>query len=265
MINEDFILRMKDLSSKTYDTIESSIYKGIIDNTKEIINGMTLEEFAKACFTSKPTILKFCKNIGLSGYSELRYKIRSSDSSKDAIFTELNISKDYNNESFKSKYIEIVKKYADYSSDWFDNNQEEVDKIINQINEGGIIYIYASNLAYSSSRNFFQKMIWGSKFVVLENDITLFESFINQSKENDIFIMISLSGKNPQTKQLINAINGKRKVFGILGPHNISQDKLWTQILVPQWENKLWDNYSVRGQLLINLFDILHFEIFNKI
>ncbi|KAF5274351.1 hypothetical protein FQR65_LT17022 [Abscondita terminalis] len=83
---------MKILASNNIENneeVQSHIYNGIMKHFNQIINGLTLEEFAKLCFSSKPTILKFCKKIGLTGYSELKYKLKAAIENNDSLHPEL--------------------------------------------------------------------------------------------------------------------------------------------------------------------------------
>jgi len=49
-----------------------------IDAHKEEVLSMSIQETAAGCYLSTATVLRLCKKIGLSGYSELKYMLKGS-------------------------------------------------------------------------------------------------------------------------------------------------------------------------------------------
>ncbi len=68
------------IDSQTLSSLSASeldVLKYINSNKARILK-MSIQEIAKECFTSTATIMRLCKKIGFSGFSELKYSISKS-------------------------------------------------------------------------------------------------------------------------------------------------------------------------------------------
>ncbi|AXK51706.1 MurR/RpiR family transcriptional regulator [Spiroplasma alleghenense] len=264
MKNENFLLKMKEISNNNFKTIDYVIYKFILDYPDKVSN-FTLNEFSAACFVSKPTVLKFCQKIGLTGFSELKFHIKNNLNLKDDLSSELTVAKEFRNTNkFKEKYLNLSNAYAQNIINNFDVLDEQILQLLNHINHSNIIYIFCANLAYYASKNFVQRVRFLNKNIILESDINLIESYISSMPKEAMVIIISLSGLNPHILQMVNWIEAKNYTFALTGVEGQISSKSDNFFLIPQDENDLWDNYSLRSQFVVGFFDLLYIELFNS-
>lgn len=261
MKNEDFILKMREIANNEFGTIDYVIYDNIQKHSEEIVD-MKLDEFAKFCYTSKPSILKFCHKIGLEGYSELKYLIKNIAKLKENVNQELSVVKEYTEaDKFRLKYANLSRVYIDLLLENYDKARETIKTLVDKINNGDVIYIFCTNLAYYAAKNFVQKMTWLNKHVILENDINIIESYISQMSNNSVTIIISLSGLNPYMLQVANWLDDKKYSFALTGEEGKLIQQVNGYCLIPQNETELWDNFSLRAKFISNFFDFLFIEI----
>ncbi|WP_027063061.1 MurR/RpiR family transcriptional regulator [Mesoplasma seiffertii] len=261
MKNEDFMLKMKEIANNDFGTINYAIYDAILKHTNEIAN-MSLEQFAKLCYTSKPSILKFCYKIGLSGYSELKFIIKNNIDAKESFNKELTVVKEFKEiDKFRLKYTNLNKKYLDLLLENYDQANDKIQTLVEKIINADVVYIFCANLAYYASKNFLQKVRWLKKNIILENDINLIESYITQMPKNSVTIIISLSGLNPHMLQISNWLGSEQYSFAISGNDGKLIKQTTDYLSIPEIENELWDNYSLRAQYVANFFDFLFVQI----
>jgi DNA-binding MurR/RpiR family transcriptional regulator len=54
---------------------EMCVYNYVVKNLKHILN-LSVRELADEVHVSTATVMRFCKKMGYSGFSELKYKIK---------------------------------------------------------------------------------------------------------------------------------------------------------------------------------------------
>ena len=76
------ILNLDDSTIKNLSTNELAVLRYVYDHTSEVSN-MSIQELAKKISYSTSTILRFCKKLGFSGFSEFKYALRSEIQTSD--------------------------------------------------------------------------------------------------------------------------------------------------------------------------------------
>lgn len=61
------------ISSLTLSELDTLRY---LDNNKDKVFDLSIQEVAKACFVSTATIMRLCKKLGYTGYSELKFHLK---------------------------------------------------------------------------------------------------------------------------------------------------------------------------------------------
>ncbi|AHI53767.1 RpiR family transcriptional regulator [Spiroplasma sabaudiense Ar-1343] len=263
MKNENFLLKMKEISNNNFKSIDYVIYKFILDNSN-LVADFTLDNFCKACFVSKPSLIKFCQKIGLSGFSELKFLIKNNLNLKSVLNSELTVTKEFlNSNKFKNKYCDLSIFYTKEIVNNFNNQSLLTNELVEKIISKDVVYIFCANLAYYASKNFLQRIRFLNKNIILENDINLIESYVSGMSLNAVIIVISLSGMNPHILQIVNWIDSKNYTFALTGCIGQISSKVNNYFLIPQIENDLWDNYSLRSNFVVQFFDLLYVELFN--
>lgn len=81
--------------------LEIIVYNYIIENSEEIAS-MSIQELAQQTHVSTTTILRFCRSLGLKGYSEFKIRLKDELKHKELIPS----GSFYQDLSFLNKYIE---------------------------------------------------------------------------------------------------------------------------------------------------------------
>lgn len=263
MKNENFILKGKQLSNFEVGSIDYAIYQTILNNADQIPN-LSLTDFAKLCFASKPSILKFCHKIGLSGYAELKYSITKNLIDHLPLNSELSVSKSIvSNNEFNQYYAKIAKKYLDYLFLKFNEDKVKIDNLVQQMKTKQKIFIFGINLAYYACKDFQQKMRWMNQEIILSHDIQEIESYCAQMDNTCLVVLITLSGNNPHIMQINNWIKPEVYRFVLSGNQGEITKKAQDYFLIPNYETELWDNFSLRSRFVGAFFDLLFMTLFN--
>ena len=92
---------------------ELCVYNYVVKNTKHVLN-LSVRELADEAHVSTATVMRFCKKMGFSGFSELKYKIRETMEQQETIKNEEANSVIEYVEYIKSKeYSDNIKKAAE--------------------------------------------------------------------------------------------------------------------------------------------------------
>lgn len=170
-----------------------SIWKFITNNKNRVVN-MTIDEMASHTNVSRTTISRFVKKIGLKGYSELKIKLNiETDSAITAHPT------DY--DSAYDSLISYLNKLKETSF------QRECELLLN----ANRIFIYGTGDIQTSVAEQFKRMFLSvHELVYTISGKTFDHSIFDIINEDDVIIMISLSGDNKQCLEIAK----KCKIIG---------------------------------------------------
>lgn len=192
-------LRVREMLTK-FSTAEGKVAECVLADLNSVI-GMSVDELALKCHTSKATIIRFCKTCGYSGYRDfmLQLAVETTNNSKDEDeYCDINAGDDiatiaksvcYNN----SKAIDDSYLIADIDS---------IEKAVNAIIPAAKIDFYGIGASYIVAEDAVSKFMRINKnctaYASTHNQIT---SAVNLSK-NDVAVAISWSG---ETMDIIEA------------------------------------------------------------
>ncbi|OOM77187.1 MurR/RpiR family transcriptional regulator [Clostridium sp. BL-8] len=180
---------------------------------QEQVAGMSLDELAKVSFSSISTIHRLCKKIGLNGFKEFKIKfveeLYSKMNKPDIIDINFPFKKD---DSQFQIAVNIKQLYIDTLNNtfsFFDTDQlkDAVDLIYN----AEIVDMYAVTNNIQTALNFQDKMQSIGRYVnvslVPMNQV--YRAAASNSKNKQVAIILSYSGKTPEIKEI--ALVLKRK------------------------------------------------------
>ncbi|RDY30663.1 MurR/RpiR family transcriptional regulator [Lachnotalea glycerini] len=197
---------------------EKNIADYILSHMKTV-QRLTAEEMGRETLTSKSTVVRLCKKLGLWGYQELKKQILVEQA------LENNMKRKH-----EPPVIDGKSRYTDYLSalDWVYEsaigkmheqlNHNIVKRVINQLNKMERIEFYSSGLGYAIGE------ATAHRYSTLGIESTAYSSInevflaTNKSNPKTAAFVISLSGKNPSA--INNAEMLKRYgiyVIGIVG------------------------------------------------
>lgn len=231
------IEKLQDKSGFTES--EKCIADYIIKN-KNQVQRLTAKELAKETLTSKSSIVRFCKKLGVSGFQELKKHIYTE------IVLEVKETKNHkllmiDNKSTYSDYLQSV----DFLYQFVVNrmhgqlNHNVIKRIMNRLNKMERIDFYSSGLGHSIGE------ATAHKYSALGIESMAYSSIneafwaTNKNNQKTAAFVISLSGKNPSVIHIAKSL--KRYgiyVIGIAG-HSSKEMKEHCDEVVPMIEGKI--------------------------
>jgi DNA-binding MurR/RpiR family transcriptional regulator len=205
-------LNIDIINSLTLSELDTLRY---IDNNKEKVYELSIQELAKNTFVSTATIMRLCKKIGFSGFAELKYHLKE----------EINLSKQ-NRKVFTFKDI-------------LDQNLEGVINTIPLIDEGKVNAI-VELLNKPMNVHFFGKGLtstvleYGSKLLLSHARINIFYQDTHIAHiaaglmtKDDLLFVASLSGNTHQVVRMAQIAKSRGAVVvAITGSSDNALSKL---------------------------------------
>ncbi|MBA4686281.1 MAG: MurR/RpiR family transcriptional regulator [Candidatus Galacturonibacter soehngenii] len=258
------IEKLQDKSGFTES--EKCIADYILKN-KNQVQQLTAKELAKETLTSKSSIVRFCKKLGVSGFQELKKHIYTE------IVLEVKETKNHkllmiDNKSTYSDYLQSV----DFLYQFVVNrmhgqlNHNVMKRIMNRLNKMERIDFYSSGLGHSIGE------ATAHKYSALGIESMAYSSIneafwvTNKNNQKTAAFVISLSGKNPSVIHIAKSL--KRYgiyVIGIAG-HSSKEMKEHCDEVVPMIEGKIPTGMEHMAIVLsLNyIFDLIFTSLYGK-
>lgn len=185
-------MRIDELINKYYDKLNENdklICKFIMKNKNNCYK-FSIEEFARKCNVSTTTLFRFAQKISLSGFSELKARLRlEAENTKNEETDFLsNVTDSYH------KMIEVIKK-------------RDCRNIFEKIYYARRIIIYGSGYTQARVASEFKRIFLPTQKIIYDihgHDVA--SSIINLSKSDDFVIIISLSGESEEVIKLVERL-----------------------------------------------------------
>ncbi len=190
---------LADGKNNTYAAIAAYLLK--IEGIEEIEN-LKIKQLKSACHVSSTTIIRFCKEVGLSGFSELKYRLSQNmkDNDKIVIRDNYGLSERANEHlnNITTSFIETRDLLTD----------EKLESVINLIYKAQLINIYAVGSTYLVARDLELKLDRVGKFCKSYNDKNLQYFAAKNSTDRTVAMGISYSG---ETESVIESLKISRE------------------------------------------------------
>lgn len=222
---------------------------------KEKVQNQSIHDIARNIYVSSASIVRLAKKLGFSGFSEMKYYMKS----------EL----EDNSEEFKSS-ISLLEQDIQDTLNLI--SEQNLQPICEQIKHAKRIFCYGTdwgekNAASYLSRNFLAYNIFMHQFP----SITEFLWTLDQIEENDLVIILSFSGNNEELKRLIPLLKVKNvHIFAItpLSGNFLSSEATYrlyykaTQLEITKTDQTEYNFYSSLNVLIDFLFRYYHENYF---
>ncbi|WP_235801537.1 MurR/RpiR family transcriptional regulator [Heyndrickxia acidiproducens] len=196
-LEENIILQIKSKLGDLSKT-EKKLGEYILSHSVETVNDNT-SELAKKAGVSPATIVRFCRSIGLSGFSQLKIRLYADASGVDRdIYTDI---------TSNEEVPKIVDKLALRFNQSITQTANQLDtdcieKIAEVLDISPVIYIYGLGASHIAAEDFTQKFSRIGKPVVNMQDHHLLGSSLINAAEDCVFIAISDSGETIEAIKL---------------------------------------------------------------
>ena len=166
---------------------EKRVCNYIVQNYKEVAD-MSINDLAERAFASKTVVINMAQKLDFSGYTELRYYLKSKISSKE--------------EEVMSPYAsrDSVLKLSKLTGNIM--NFEDMDQVAKDILKSRTVYVSARGTSKSCATHLSHLLLTMGVKCVLINDYNLLSITASKIERNELFILFSLSG---ETRKIIEA------------------------------------------------------------
>lgn len=259
---ENIILQIKSKLNDLSKT-EKKIGEYILQHSVETVKYNT-NELAKEAGVSPATIVRFCRSIGLMGFSELKIRLYADATAVDEdLYTDITPNEDVPLIIDKLA-LRFNQSISQTSSNLDTNGIEKISEIIDTCK---IIYIYGLGASHVAAEDFTQKFSRIGKPVVNMLDHHLLSAALTNAVDNCIFIGISNSGETNEVTRLTE-IAKQKKIFtiGISQNRNSTLSKLVDLPIIHNGGEAVMLRSSATTSLVSQLFtiDVLYFAYINK-
>lgn len=180
-----------------FTSSEIQIANYILEHALESVE-LTAEELGKRSYTSKATVLRFCKKLGISSYNEFRRKLELEIVEKERLIQILE-KEPFNKNSSVKEIVNIVPSVYDKSitNTKMMLNYNSLNRVINQLKKADKIDIYGQGITYSCATAAMFKFL--SIGIECSAQTGINEHYIMATKnhKNRVAIIVSFTGGNP--------------------------------------------------------------------
>ena len=193
-MGEDAV-KLQELVNANWDKLnENDVYVWkIINKNKKECSSMSIEELGSKCNVSRTTILRFAKKLGLSGFSELKFKLKSEKEDPVEASVEM-----VDLDLVQGNYIQLLNEMK----------AKNFDEICELIECTDRIFVYGTGMLQRLVAHELLRL-FGSiqKFMFVVEG----EAEVNRMMEGitpkDLVIVISITGEAPFTRSLARRLN----------------------------------------------------------
>lgn len=176
-----------------------------IDSNKQEVIGMSIQELSKKIFISTATILRLCKKMNFTGYSELKYALKTSLNENQPLKTTLKSEASALSDTFQ--IIENTCRLLD---------PEILNSIADFLLSTHKIHLYAGGLSTPVLEYMQRFLLSAGRSCFFYNTAPLAYRAAEKMNENDIILIGSASGATPSVIRIAQiAKNSKAAIVAI--------------------------------------------------
>lgn len=186
-------MRLEDLIEQNYHKLNESdlyVWKYIRAHPEEC-REISIDTLSASCCISHTTILRFAKKLGLSGFSELKMILKWQDAAPKVSF----------------HTDELTRAIQDYQQTMEYLSTVDLSDFFTLLQKAGKVYIYGSgSVQRRAARDLKEKFFNSRKLMHIIEGETEMMKLSDRLRENDLMILISLSGNNPFVNRMAEKI-----------------------------------------------------------
>ncbi|MDL5042259.1 MurR/RpiR family transcriptional regulator [Heyndrickxia coagulans] len=196
-LEENIILQIKSKLSSLSKS-EKKLGKYILSHAVETVNDNT-SELAKKAGVSPATVVRFCRSIGLSGFSQLKIRLYADASGLDReIYTDITSNEDIAMiaDKLALRFNQSITQTANLLETGC------IEKITAMVDKSPAIYVYGIGASHVAAEDFMHKFSRIGKPVVHTLDHHLLGSSLINASKDSMFVAISNSGETNEAIKL---------------------------------------------------------------
>lgn len=161
-----------------------------VDYHKKELQDMTIYDLSEATFSSTATIIRLCKKIGLSGFSELKYFVKTQVLNVE----EQDADKSY--ESILSSKMALLGKLDRYL------DKQKVLKVVEKLKSDMRVHFFAKGMTCTVVEYFSKLLLTKNRKNFIYTDTHIAYLSADNMDENDLLILCSASGNTHQVVRM---------------------------------------------------------------
>lgn len=261
-MEENIILQIKSKLNELSKT-EKKIGEYILHHSVETVSDNT-SELAKKAGVSPATVVRFCRSIGLSGFSQLKIRLYADASDvNEGLYTDITPDEDERVivDKLALRFNQSISQTSNnLDTDW-------IKKMAEMIDACKVIYVYGLGASHVVAEDFTQKFSRIGKPVVNMLDHHLLSSSLISAEGRNMFVVISNSGETNEAVKLAQI--AKQKNFctvGISQNRNSTLAKLVDLPVIHSGGEAVMLRSAATTSLISQLFtvDVLYYAYANK-
>lgn len=191
---------------------EKKIGLFVKSNPQQVI-GMTASELAKMSGSSPATVIRFCKSIDVSSYTEMKVHL-SSEITSPRMIGYSDITENESIEEIKQKLLGNA--YQSMIDTVEQLNHQKVEEAVETLSEAPVIYLYGVGASQLVVANILQKWSRIGKVVIFHDDFhTLLPSILTAPKGSVLWV-VSNSGETVEVLNMVKvAKDNNLKTIGL--------------------------------------------------
>ena len=188
---------------------EQFLAEYISSNIKTVIKS-SIQKLSKDTGISTATIVRFCQEIGVDGFSELKLELAALQLPREsAEYDEIDIGE--NVSSIKDKMATRFKSVIDITKSGID--EKIISKLVKEINQASRILAYGVGASGLVANDIYQKFLRLGKAITYTTDFHIAATQIGNFSPDDILILISNQGMTTEIGDLLGKSVGIKTVL----------------------------------------------------
>lgn len=169
-----------------------------IENNSYKVRSYNVMELSEKSGISAPSIIRFVKKIGYSGFFEMRMALNRHS---------------IQNTKSEKKYNSIVELYKSGLENTLDFMDEKIlENLMEIIKESKKIVVAGIEGSEEIAHDFYKNLLIKGKNIFFDRDVDILKIIVNKFSEKDILILFSHFGENPKLIELIELAYAKEAV-----------------------------------------------------
>lgn len=204
------------LSTISIETINSLTISELdvlrfIDNNKKLVLDWSIQNLSQATFVSTATIMRLCKKLGLSGFSEIKYHLK-----EEVCHEEINKRP----ATFKDLISQNIKSIVETSKML---DEEKVMQVVNHMKQKKNIHFFGKGLT-STVLNYCSKQLLTYNRSNFNYQDTHIAYLVAESmSENDLLFVCSLSGNTHQVVRMAQIAKSRNAIVVTISARSDNQ------------------------------------------
>lgn len=179
-------MKLEKLVNYNYNNLKQNdlyIWNFISNNKKECCN-ITIDQLASKCNTSRTSIIRFAKRLGLSGYSELK------------VYLKLDKKKDPINKNIVQTYTNLMTMMID------ECGKQDFTNVCKLIYESEKVFLYGTGAVQRTvAKELKRKFLAGHEHFYMIDGVDEIDSVCNTLTNSDLVFVLSLNGQSDNARK----------------------------------------------------------------